>query len=87
VIETEGRHLTPAELASGQQPAVAGDELIVAIDQDWDIEAEGLDAAGDLPDLLLAVQPRVGGVRFELAYQAIDNCQLSGQQFTRTRTP
>jgi hypothetical protein len=41
---------------------VPGDNLAVVIDQDRDIKAEGLDALGDLPDLLLAVTPRVSRI-------------------------
>ena len=40
----------------------------VTIDQDRDIEAEGLDAFGNLPDLLFAVVPWVGGIRFQTVY-------------------
>jgi hypothetical protein len=45
----------------------------IGIDQHWHIEAEGLDAVGDLPDLLLAVAPRVGRIRRELVYLSINN--------------
>jgi hypothetical protein len=43
----------------------AGDNLAVAIDQDWDIKAEGLDAVGNLPDLPLGMASRVGGIGFQ----------------------
>jgi hypothetical protein len=52
---------------------VPGDHVVVAIDQDWDIEAEGFDAVGDLPDLLFAVAPRVSGIRLELLDPTINN--------------
>ena len=41
---------------------MAGDDVAVAIRQDRDIEAERINAVEDLPDLLLAVAPRVGGI-------------------------
>jgi hypothetical protein len=47
--------------------------VAVAIDQDRHIEAEGLDAFGNLPDLLSGVTPWVGGVRFELLNPAISD--------------
>ena len=73
VIEAQRRHLGHAELAAGEQPAVPGDHVAVAIDQDRDIEAESLDAVGDLPDLLLAVAPRVGGVRSSALDSAVND--------------
>jgi hypothetical protein len=47
----------------------------VAIDQDRDVEAELLYAVHDLPDLLFAVAPRVGRVRFQLVDPTINNSQ------------
>ena len=73
VIEAKRRHLGHAEFAAGEQPAVTRDHVAVAIDQDRDIEAEGLDAVGDLPDLLFAVAPRVSGVWFQLVDPAIND--------------
>jgi putative transposase len=49
------------------------DDVAVAIDQDRDVELEGLDAAGDLPDLLFAVAPRVGGVELKLVDPSVDD--------------
>ena len=77
VIEAQGRHLGQAELAAGQQPAVPGDDVAVAIDQDRDIEAEGLDAVGDLPDLLFAVTTGINGVRLKLI-------ETGGSRFSET---
>jgi hypothetical protein len=51
VIEAERRHLGPAELVTGQQPAVTRDYIVCAVDQNRDIEAESSDAVGDLSDL------------------------------------
>jgi hypothetical protein len=47
--------------------------VAVAIDQDGHIEAEGLDAFGNLPDLLSGVTPWVGGVRFQIVDPAIND--------------
>jgi hypothetical protein len=72
VIETERRYLAAAELAASEQPAVTGDHVELGIDEHRDVKAEGLDAVGDLPDLLLAVEPRVRGVGFELVDRPVD---------------
>jgi hypothetical protein len=44
---------------------VPADDVELGIDQHRNIEAEGLDAVRDLPDLLLTVNPRISGIRFE----------------------
>ena len=62
VFEADRRHLGPAEQATGFEAAVAGDELAVAVDQDRHVEAEGLDAAGDLLNLALGVSTRVARI-------------------------
>jgi hypothetical protein len=36
--------------------AMAGDDLLVPVDQDRRVEAEGVDAAGDRPDLRLCLR-------------------------------
>ena len=41
---------------------MAGDDLELGIEQDRHIEAEGRDAAGDLPDLLAGVPAGIGGI-------------------------
>ena len=51
------------------------DHVAIAIDQDRDIEAKGLDAFGNLPDLLFAVASRVGRVGSEPVQRAIDDLQ------------
>jgi hypothetical protein len=48
-----------AKFAGCEQPAMSGDHLAVAVDQDRDNKAENPDAVGDLADLLLAMTPRV----------------------------
>ena len=54
-------------------PTVPGDDVAVAIDQDRDIEAKGLDAFGNLPDLPLGVAAWIGGVRLQIFDAAINN--------------
>lgn len=56
---------------------MAGDNLAIAIDQDRHVEAECLDAGGDLPDLPFAVTPRVRGIRFELFVTPFDDLQAA----------
>lgn len=75
MIKTEGRHLGKSQIATGEPTAVTRNYVAVAVDQDRDIEAEGLDAFGNLPDLLLAVAPRVSRVGFELFDPTIGNRQ------------
>jgi hypothetical protein len=52
---------------------MAGDHLELGIDQDRHVEAECLDAAGDLPDLLARVAAGIGRIGFELADRAVDD--------------
>jgi len=78
VIEAQGRHFGHAELVGGQQASFPGDHIAVAIDQDRHNKAKGLDAFGDLPDLLFAVAPRVCRVPFELVERAVDDLQCGG---------
>jgi hypothetical protein len=76
VIEAEGRYLREVEFAGSEQATMPGDDLARAIDQDRDIEAEDPDAFGNLPDLLLAVAPRVGRIRGELVNRSVDDQHL-----------
>ena len=50
-----------------------GDQLELGVDQHRHVEAEGLDAVGDLPDLLLAVEPRVRGIGLEFFDRPIND--------------
>ena len=52
------RALTPRR----RPPAVAGDDIAAAVDQNRDVEAESFDAPRDLPDLFLAVPAGVPGI-------------------------
>ena len=75
VIEAQRRHLAHAELTTREQAAVTGDDIVLAINQDRDIEVENSDAVGDLPYLLSAVAVRIGRVRLELVDRAVDDRQ------------
>ena len=49
MIETDGRNLEPAQAPAGEQPAVAGDDFQIGIDENQHVEVEGLDARGEGP--------------------------------------
>jgi hypothetical protein len=66
MLEAQGWHLVDAELVTSEQPAMSGDHLALAINQDRDIEVKGLDAFSNLLDLFFAVLARVREVRFKL---------------------
>ena len=53
------------------------DDVELGIDQHRNIEAEGLYAVRDLPDLLLTVNPRISGIRFEFLGRPKIDPQLS----------
>ena len=63
------------EQLRGRQASMTGDQSQVAIHQEWNVESEGLDTAGDLLNLIFRMQTRVLGIRFELSKVAIDDCQ------------
>jgi hypothetical protein len=52
---------------------VAGDHLEFGVDQDRHIEAECLDAAGDLPDLLAGVPAGIPRIGLEEVDRAVDD--------------
>ena len=52
---------------------MTGDDVAIAIDQDRNNEPKGLDAVTELPNLLLAVLARIGGVRLDLVDPTINN--------------
>src|SRR6516225_413970 len=60
--DLDARHLGHAELARRQHAAVAGDDAALAVDQHRIGEPKLADAAGDLRDLGVAVDPRVARV-------------------------
>jgi hypothetical protein len=49
MFDRDHRDLGPSELLRRQNPAVARDNALLCIDQHRHIEAETLDAIGDLP--------------------------------------
>src|SRR5258707_6055217 len=61
-----------------------GDQVEVSIDQERHIEAEGLDALGNLPDLLLAVQPRVCRIRVKLFDRSVNDFKRLAAGYWRT---
>ena len=62
VAELDDRHRGEAELARCQHPAVAGDDAVLAIDQNRVGEAELADRAGDQRHLRFAVGARVTSI-------------------------
>jgi hypothetical protein len=73
VIEAQRRHLSYAEQAACEKPTVPGDNVALAVDQNWDVEIKGLDAVGNLPNLLLGMAPRVGGIGFQRVDATVHN--------------
>ena len=87
MIEAKRRYLGPTELSTGQKPAVTRHHVVVAIDQNRDIEAKSPDAVGDLPDLLLTVESRINGVGLKFSNQAVHDLQklrIGGSRLVRT---
>jgi hypothetical protein len=66
VLKTDGRNLAPTEPLAGQDAPMARDDVQIDVDQDRDIEPEGLDAFGDLADLRGAMLARVAGIGLQL---------------------
>ena len=67
MAEFDRRHLGHAEFARGEQPAMAGDDAMFAIDQNRIGEAEFPDGRRDLRDLRIGVGARVSGVGIKSA--------------------
>src|SRR5215831_11941017 len=78
MIEAEGRHFGNPELTAGEQSAMPGNHVEISIDQDRHIETEGFNAIGDLPDLLLVVNPWVGRVGCQLFEGSINDFERLG---------
>ena len=55
LIEAQLWHRGDAEFAAGGEAIPTRDEVAIAIDQDREIEAQTLEAVGDLPTSLVAV--------------------------------
>ena len=67
-LERASSAMGPAnrELGPRLKAAVAGYDLLVPVDQNRRVEAEGGDTTGDRPDLLAAVLARIGRIGLEL---------------------
>lgn len=73
MLEANDRRRAPAQPLGGKQPPMAGDHVVIGVDQHRDIEPERLDAIGDLPDLFSAVLACVARVGFEAIDRKVRN--------------
>src|SRR5258708_30297526 len=73
MLKINRRHLAPAHFLARHDAPVTSDDLRSSIHEHRHIEAEGLDAAGNLPDLPLAVGPRILGIEFQVSNRSVDN--------------
>ena len=71
MLKPDGRNLGPSEPPARQQPAMARDYIEISVHEDRDVKSEGLDAVGDLPDLLGAMLARVLRVRLQLVERRV----------------
>jgi hypothetical protein len=55
---------------------VARDDLLLVIDQEWDVEAKRLDALSDLTNLFVAMNRGVSWVGIQGCSTEVDNLQL-----------
>ncbi len=62
MFEADDRDFTQPQSPRRIYAAVAGEEVTVLIGQNRDVEAERLDAAGDLFDLPIGVKSRIAGI-------------------------
>jgi hypothetical protein len=72
-IDHDRWDLAPAELATGHDPTMAGDHIALAIDESRDGEAEGLDRAGELLDLLACVLAWIARIGLQIVNPAVDD--------------
>src|SRR5271165_804329 len=77
MIERNRGNLGPAEPLGGQQPAMPGNHFAVSFDEDRNVEAERLDALGDLADLFGAVLASVARVGLQLIDRLVGDRQLA----------
>jgi hypothetical protein len=74
VVEADrGDFIDPEECAGCETP-VSGNQLQFAINQKWNIEAECLNAARDLLNLLFRMDTRILGIRLKFSNVPINNC-------------
>lgn len=78
MLKRDRRHLGPAEKLAGFEPAVTGDDLQLAVDEDRRIEAEGLDALRNLADLPLIMRADIPRIGEEGCDRPVDDRDLQG---------
>ena len=76
VREANGRHLAHAEQLGCLDTAVPGDDETIFVDEDGVVEAERLDAVGDLVDLPARMRARVARVGLQLREGMNDDLQV-----------
>jgi hypothetical protein len=76
VLKADDWNLDVAKKLCRFKATVAGDNLLVLVDQDRCIEAEGLNAFGDCPDLQAAMLARI--LRIGSYIRNRDKCELPG---------
>jgi hypothetical protein len=63
VRQLDGGHLLDTQQLCGRHPAVAGNDLVLVVDEHGIAEAKPLDALSDLANLLVGVCARVARIR------------------------
>jgi hypothetical protein len=82
MFETDDGNLREADELGGFVAAVAGDNLIVLIDQNWRIEAERFDAPSDCPNLRPTMPTRIAWVGIQVG-DAVDRILLARRRDRR----
>ena len=59
MLQADNWRLSPAKPLQCLDPAVAGENLVIPVHQDGNVEPKTLNAVGDLPDLPRIVMPRI----------------------------
>ena len=77
MLQVNDRDLRPSQMSAGEQPAVAGEDLVVLVDQDRCVEAERLDALRDLPNLRGFVDPRILRIEVERVDGYVFNSEVA----------
>jgi len=75
VAELERRHLGKVQQPGGCDPAVAGDNLVVLVNQDLFVNRHSLENGSDLLDLFTRVGSSIARVRLQLRHGAIGDDQ------------
>ena len=66
MFEPDDRNLRASAELGRLKAAVAGDDLLVPVDQNWRIEAERFDAPGDRPNLRPVMLTRIARVGLQI---------------------